>query len=104
MKGRLVFIKPQGTIMFTFCLNPKLIYEKIDLDIVIYNLEDESVYIFNESGAIAFDILLDSNSLQNAEKLYFQKTEFPVSSETQRDYREFRDYLFSENIFIKKEV
>lgn len=90
--------------MVSFDLNPKLIYEKIDSDTIVYNLDDEIVYVFNESGAIAFDVLLASKSLPAAEEAYFQKTEFPINAETKKDYEEFREYLLSENIFIKKEV
>ena len=90
--------------MLVYKFNPEFVFEKDGSDTIVYNLENEVVYILNESGAIAFDSLLTFDNLRQSEEFYFKTTKYPVNEQTREDYKEFSEYLLSENIFIPEEV
>lgn len=81
-------------------IDERFIVEKDNKSIILFELLNEVIYIFNESGSNALNALICNNNAVDAKEDYLKQTGYPETPDVCRDFNEFVDYLISENIII----
>lgn len=85
-----------------FCLNQNSALERSEESVVVVNIEKENVYIINEMGAFVLDALLASDDIHKAKNNYFELAEIAQTDEYEKDFFDFCDYLFGEEVVVEQ--